>query len=226
MKPFDYSELFRPGDLVFDVGSHDGTGQPQAAHDLGARLVCYEPVPQFAARIPQHCPRATVEVKGLLDQPGREIISISGYSPQSSSFSREWVHKWTGGKWDQRIECEITTLDLEIARYGVPSYIAIDAECMDDRVIAGLSQPVHALCFEYHPMAEFRPVYARALDELEQLGYVLFNYVAAAPLDKWRYQFDAWVDRKTVQSALNKEPLDTKAQLWGRVFALREEWLM
>ena len=220
MRPFDYSELFKSGDLVFDIGSHDGSGQAKSVYDLGTRLVCYEPVPQFAACIPQHCPNAIIEVKGVLDKPGVARITLSDSSPQSSSFSQAWIDKWPEGKWHHSIDCQITTLDLEIAKYGLPAYIAIDAEGMDDRVLIGLNQPVHALCFEYHPLPEFRIVYKMAMMELERLMYRKFNYITAAPLDKWQWSFDDWTGPTGLLYALDSEPKDKNKALWGRVFAL------
>jgi FkbM family methyltransferase len=219
MKPFCYSDLFQPGDLVFDVGSHDGSGQAKCAYNAGARLVCYEPVPQFAEKIHLHCPNATVEVKGLLERAGKSVMSLSAASPQSSSFNPAWIQKWTDGRWNDRIECPITTLDLEIGKYGKPTYIAIDAECMDDRVIAGLSQRVKVLCFEYHPLPEFRNVYHSAVAELLRLCYHQYNYVTAAPLDQWQWELDEWVDAFDLLRELDREPKNPHKQLWGRVFA-------
>ena len=42
-------------------------------------------------------------------------------------------------------------MDALIARYGVPAFAKIDVEGCEPAVLGGLSQPLPALSFEFHP---------------------------------------------------------------------------
>lgn len=43
----------------------------------------------------------------------------------------------------------LTTLDALVARHGLPAFVKIDVEGLEDRVLAGLSAPVPAQSFEF-----------------------------------------------------------------------------
>ena len=47
------------------------------------------------------------------------------------------------------MDVEVTTLDVEIAKYGLPRYCKIDVEGHEEAVLRGLSTPIPVVSFGY-----------------------------------------------------------------------------
>ncbi len=67
----------------------------------------------------------------------------------------------------------VLTLDRMMAAFGPPRFIKIDVEGFEDRVLAGLSQGVPALSFEFTTIA--RDVARRCVERLAAIGPYWFN---------------------------------------------------
>jgi hypothetical protein len=79
-----------------------------------------------------------------------------------------------GVRWNRTIEVETTTLDQLIGRFGTPAFVKIDCEGSEAAILAGLTQPVPALSFEFLP---WTPAEAEAcVARLKQLGAYAFNW--------------------------------------------------
>jgi FkbM family methyltransferase len=192
-----YAQLVGAGDLVFDIGAHAGN-RARAFASLGCRVVALEPQPDFAQLLRVLFGRSSrVEVveAAVGDAPGRASLSISERTPTVTTLAAAWRDArarepdFAGVRWNRRIEVEAITLDLLIARFGVPAFVKIDVEGSESTVLAGLTHAVPALSFEYVPGAldQVEACIAR----LNALGAYRFNW---SPGESYRFAASTWLE--------------------------------
>ena len=171
-----YTPFVPPGGLAFDVGAHAGN-RVRAWRALGARVVAIEPQPDFV-RLLERLFGADESVVvlpiALGAAPGQAPLLVSERTPTVSTLSPDWasraaaVTSFRRVRWSTGPTVEVSTLDALIARHGRPDFVKIDVEGMEPQVLAGLSQPVPALSFEY--LAPMRDLALACIDRLETLG--------------------------------------------------------
>jgi FkbM family methyltransferase len=177
-----YRTIVKPGDLVFDIGAHVGD-RVLAFRRLGCRVVALEPQPALAftlRRLYGRNPGVSIVQAAVSDEPGSLRLRINTRNPTVSTASSAFVDAaqagavgWGGQVWDEDIHIDAVTLDGLIARYGLPSFVKIDVEGLEDRVLAGLSHPVPALSFEF--TTHQRDVALNALRLARAKGFAVFN---------------------------------------------------
>ena len=200
-----YAEFAAPGDLAFDLGAHAGN-HTRALAALGCRVVAVEPQPDFARLLRALFARKTgVEIieAAVGERAGRSSLSVSDRTPTMATLATQWREErardpvFAGVRWNRGIEVDTTTLDLLIARFGTPAFTKIDVEGAEPTVLAGLSQPVPALSFEYLPHGLD---YARAcVTRLRALGPYRFNW---SPGESYELATERWMTGDELAAAL------------------------
>ena len=178
-----YASFLKPGDLAFDIGSHVGD-RIGAFRRRGARVVALEPQPDCAhvvREIYRDDDRVTLVESACGPKPGRLTLHINSANPTVTTASTDFVKAadgaggWEGQKWDRAIEVPVTTLDALIATYGRPAFVKIDVEGFEGDVLAGLSQPLPMLSFEFTTIQ--RDVAFACIGRLGHIG----RYLSIAP---------------------------------------------
>lgn len=199
-----YAAFVRPGDLVFDVGAHVGD-RVAAFRRLGARVVAVEPQPALVATLRLlfgRDPNVAIEAMALGRKPGTVTLKLNLDNPTVSTASEAFIRAadgapgWHGQAWTRDIDVPMTTLDELIARHGVPVFAKIDVEGYEAETLAGLTQPLAALSFEFTTIQ--RDVAAECLARCRALGARRFNaalgesqsfvhadWVSAAEIGRW-----------------------------------------
>jgi len=176
-----YGQFIKDGDLVFDVGSHVGDRVASFTR-LGARVVAVEPQPAMVAVLKLlhgRNPAVTIEPVAVGREAGSANLMINPRNPTVSTASQEFVSAahnapgWETQRWTRTIQVPVTTLDALIGKHGKPVFIKIDVEGFEAEVLAGLTQPVRALSFEFTTIQ--RDVARACIERCRALGYTRFN---------------------------------------------------
>lgn len=176
-----YRQFVQPGDLVFDIGAHVGD-RVAAFRRLGARVVAVEPQPALVKTLRFLYRRnrlVAIEAVAIGNAPGTVTLNINIDNPTVSTVSGDFVKAahgargWERQVWSKSIPVEATTLDALIARHGKPVFMKIDVEGYESQALAGLSQPVPALSFEFTTIQ--RDVAFACIEHCAALGYKRFN---------------------------------------------------
>jgi membrane glycosyltransferase len=176
-----YGAFVKSGDLVFDVGAHVGD-RIAAFRKLGARVIAVEPQPAVIKVLRALYGRdraVAIERQAVGRTPGAVELKLNLANPTVSTASQAFVLAadgapgWEGQIWSKTIRVPVTTLDALIARHGVPAFIKIDVEGFEAEALAGLTQSVAALSFEFTTIA--RDVAMACIARCCVLGYARFN---------------------------------------------------
>ena len=176
-----YGHFIKPGDLVFDIGSHVGD-RIAAFRRLGARVVAVEPQPALVCTLKLLYGRdgaVAIEPVAVGRSAGTIELKLNVDNPTVSTASADFVRAadgargWEGQAWTRTIDVSVTTLDDLIARHGVPAFIKIDVEGFEAEALAGLTRPVAALSFEFTTIQ--RDVALACVERCAALGYTRFD---------------------------------------------------
>src|SRR5919109_823586 len=152
-----YRRFLKPDDLAFDIGAHVGD-RTSSIRRLGCRVVALEPqpLPVRALRL-IHGRDSLVTVLQAAAGPreGTLMLHVNSRNPTVSTASADFVAAacgaggWEGQVWDRALRVPCFTLDNLIERFGRPAFVKIDVEGFEADVLAGLSQVIAALSFEF-----------------------------------------------------------------------------
>ncbi|WP_276199066.1 FkbM family methyltransferase [Chelatococcus sp. XZ-Ab1] len=176
-----HRRFLAPGDLAFDIGAHVGD-RTSSFRRIGARVVAVEPQPgpMRLLRLVHGRDRDVTLVEAAVGAAEGTIeLHVNSANPTVTTASGAFLAAardadgWREQRWDRTLSVPMTSLDALIARHGLPAFVKIDVEGFEDAVLAGLSQPLPALSFEFTTIA--RDVAGRCLDRLADLGRYRFN---------------------------------------------------
>jgi FkbM family methyltransferase len=215
-----YGRFLKAGDLAFDIGAHVGD-RISCFRRLGAHVVALEPQPgpaRVIRVIHARDPGVVLLEAAAGDRDGDIVLRVNSANPTVSTASDEFIRAadgadgWEGQMWDQAITVPCLTLDRLIAEHGRPSFIKIDVEGFEDRVLAGLSERVPALSFEFTTIA--RDVAQRCLERLAALGPYRFDVALG---ESQQLEFGRWVNLDRMSACLRELPHEANS---GDVYAV------
>ncbi len=216
-----YRQFVRANDLVFDVGAHVGD-RIASFRRLGARVVAVEPQPALARtlRLLYGRDRAVaIEPVAVGRNAGSIELRVNLDNPTVSSASDAFIKAadgapgWEGQQWSKTVRVPVTTLDALIDRYGSPSFIKLDVEGFEVEALAGLTQPVPALSFEFTTIQ--RDLAIAGIERCAELGFLHFN---AALGESQALAHPEWQDARSIANWLAALPMAANS---GDIYALR-----
>jgi FkbM family methyltransferase len=199
-----YAGFVRRDDLVFDVGANVGN-YSELFTGLGATVVAVEPNPRCCEKLRRlaRVRRVYVEQCAAGEKPGKAALHICEKSEFSTLIDR-WVEiaqqspLVRDAQWVGTVEVDLITLDQLAARYGVPSFVKIDVEGYEDRVVRGMSFMPATLSFEFNRMEP--EVAMRCLETPTVAGRYQFNYTAGMEM---RLAWESWVSAGELRERLS-----------------------
>ena len=204
-----HAEFVKPGDLVFDIGSHVGD-RIASFRRLGCRVVAVEPQPHLV-RVLQCLygwrRDVTLVAAAVGATRGQLALHLNLANPTVATGSTDFIAAakdadgWREQRWTRQVTVEQTTLDALIAAHGQPRFVKIDVEGFEADVLAGLTKPVAALSFEFTIIQ--RDVAQAALDRCAALGRYRYN---AALGESQQLAFADWLDESDIRAWLNGLP--------------------
>jgi FkbM family methyltransferase len=214
-----HARFIRPGDLVFDIGAHVGD-RIASFRRLGAKVVAVEPQPAMVKVLLKIYGKSydiKLEPVAIGRAAGEIELRINARNPTISTASEDFIRAtegapgWQGERWNRTLRVPVTTLDGLIERYGKPAFIKIDVEGFEAEALAGLSQPVAALSFEFTTIQ--KDVAQAALERCVALGYARFN---AALGESQQFVHEDWEDAVFISRWLDALPLEANS---GDIYA-------
>jgi FkbM family methyltransferase len=212
-----YGSFLKPGDIAFDVGAHVGN-RTLALRRAGASVVAIEPQQLFHAFLRRTLPADVTLLRSAVGpEPGEAALAVSRLHPTVSSLRADYPEAVGAAEgfehvaWDAAETVAVTTLDLLIAAHGRPRFVKIDVEGYEAEALAGLTQPIDLVAFEYLPAA--LDVAAAAVERIEVLGPYRFNLVRG---ESDRLARADWCDGPTLLAALREIAQDNAS---GDIYA-------
>jgi FkbM family methyltransferase len=161
--------------------------------------------------------RFRLVTKALGPAEGSAIMFIAD-SHTITSLSKNWIDatirsgRFASSQWTGRQEVAVTTLDVAIATFGVPSFIKIDVEGFEFEVLKGLSQPIETLSIEVVP--EYLENTCRCLQVLEDLADFEFQFSFG---ESMQFALVEWVSNVEIRQWLKDLPSGSFGDLYARL---------
>jgi FkbM family methyltransferase len=216
-----YSQLIRPGDLVFDIGANIGN-RSKIFLKLGARVIAFEPQ-TFCCEILKYAHNGrsdfTIVHGGMAAKPGTADLHV-GQSHVLATFSDSWIDltgqsgRFGDHKWNKQERVSLTTFDTAIRDYGTPVFSKIDVEGFERQVISGLSLPIRSGSIEF--TAEVLDTTLWCMERLGSISSYMFQYSAGESME---FAWKEWCEPQAARDRLKHIAQDRTA--WGDLYFMR-----
>ena len=208
-----YGHFIGPGDLCFDIGAHAGD-RISTFLSLGASVVAIEPLPDFMKFLNQlygKNKRVVLVEAAVTSQNGNQSFFVSTKTPAMSTLNHWWTvsiarqDRFSKVVWNKKIEVKTLILDTLIRKYGSPKFCKIDVAGAEFDVLAGLTEPLANLSFEYIPA--HIDIALSCIERLSSLGTYRFNISVG---ERKKFIFEKWENdyfiRDTLQRTAPNDP--------------------
>jgi len=215
-------QFINTNDLVFDVGANVGN-RSKLFLNLKAKVCAYEPQKELCKHLNAYLKRnksINILNLGLGEKEGTQTIKIcAGDAHVLSSMSQRWIDntiksgRFKDYQWNKSETVNVSTLDLQIQKFGLPNFIKIDVEGYELEVLKGLSKPTKYISFEF--TAEDITNSIMCVQRLDEIENYIFQFCKGESL---RFHFDKWLDGKDLIESLILLTEDNPL-LWGDIYA-------
>lgn len=220
-----YSQFVHSGDLSFDIGAHVGN-RARALASLGSQVIMLEPqqiCQPVLRRLYGRNPSMQLLTKAVGAKKGRGKLLVSQEHPTVSSLSEEWVEEvgasssFSSVRWDRGEIVEVTTLDVLIEEFGIPSFCKLDVEGFEYEALLGLSQPIDTISFEYIPASI--DIAINCVEYLEKLSSYEFNIIEG---ERPQFSQPGWMNGKKMREILlGFAKYERAGEVYARVDAVK-----
>jgi FkbM family methyltransferase len=157
---------------------------------------------------------AVVLESALGAAPGEAELFVTDYDTVST-LSREWSERVRAAgrfdlEWHGSETVPVTTLDALIAEHGCPVFCKIDVEGYEPQVLAGLSEPIRTVLFEFTP--EFPEAASASIERLRELGLARFAFSSGESLE-----LGPWMGAAEISAFVEAAPRD--GRMFGDIYA-------
>lgn len=178
-------EYLRPGNVFVDIGAHVGYYSMLASLMVGAhgRVVAFEPTPRTRRELSSNTidlGNVTIVPKAAWDEPAR--LTLRDFGWRQSSFNSVMAPRMSKAVSCEVIEVDAIAVDDWLEQHGiVPTFIKIDAESAEHRVLRGLARTIE----QHHPILSLEvgdynlpdvPTSAELVRSLLAQGYDALQY--------------------------------------------------
>ena len=219
-----YRQFVDRGSTVFDIGANVGT-HTETFLSLGAgKVVAVEPTPDLVKTL-KHIRdrRLTVVASAVGKEVGILPFNLSNFSTLNS-FSGAWIdkiaHEVPAGRpqWINRVNVEVTTLDILIKQHGIPDFIKIDVEGSELEALQGLTSSPKYLSFEFH--SELHDTLISCIRRSCFSSEARFNYILGEPHGKVSLLLSEWVGAEAMLDIARTELM--APGIFGDIFVRQE----
>jgi FkbM family methyltransferase len=212
-----YSAFVGQGDLVFDIGPHEGE-YSEVFLKKGAKVLAVEPRPVYQKLLNKlfegnpHFMIHQAAVGGkmnMIPMPEDRITPVIAALPYADE-QQYWQHVMTSSN-SKTVDIQIVTLDELIRLYGLPAFCKVNIEGFSAEVLRGLSQPIPAIAIDF---ASYN------LERIAEVIRQLFN------VDKYEFNWSkdgnfkleekVWMNAKALHASIAEY---RKSRIEGVLFA-------